>query len=409
MSNIPTPAHPPPPTTQQIAGVLQSALNAGQTLLQSQPHQLEALRTTFIQFYAHPTFQLILGIPTQSPAPSTTTNNQLKAELTDIKSTLHMLSKAVTGLQSKGAPAPKLPTPPPKVAPSAQVTGQKLTSAPPTFAAKAATSARPSLIVDISKSPIPKEDRPSATDLCEKINERLHNRGHKSMFLSAAKWTGKGNLVFTASPHTTSHQLQALTPDIESLVIEYLSVFTPNPTITSRPNVKWAKLLINGVPTGVKQDRGAYTPNECHNALNSHNPIYANLRITQKPSWVRSPSSLTTGTSSSLSIAFEDPDGSQLKSLLSIRQLYLFGARAKVRRWKTASPQARTPQPSNPPSQAPLGRLEHLALPPLDLDDDIMEDPPTLAPSPRKRTLSALSPPTTAKGKKKQVGGPSEG
>ncbi|KAN0113642.1 hypothetical protein V8E52_007568, partial [Russula decolorans] len=236
MSNIPTPAHPPPPTTQQIAGVLQSALNAGQTLLQSQPHQLEALRTTFIQFYAHPTFQLILGIPTQSPAPSTTTNNQLKAELTDIKSTLHMLSKAVTGLQSKGAPAPKLPTPPPKVAPSAQVTGQKLTSAPPTFAAKAATPARPSLIVDISKSPIPKEDRPSATDLCEKINERLHNQGHKSMFLSAAKWTGKGNLVFTASPHTTSHQLQALTPDIESLVIEYLSVFTPNPTITSRPN-----------------------------------------------------------------------------------------------------------------------------------------------------------------------------
>ncbi|KAN0113864.1 hypothetical protein V8E52_007336, partial [Russula decolorans] len=250
---------------------------------------------------------------------------------------------AVTGLQSKGAPAPKLPTPPPKVAPSAQVTGQKLTSAPPTFAAKAATPARPSLIVDISKSPIPKEDRPSATDLCEKINERLHNRGHKSMFLSAAKWTGKGNLVFTASPHTTSHQLQALTPDIESLVIEYL--------------------------------------------------------ITQKPSWVRSPSSLTTGTSSSLSIAFEDPDGSQLKSLLSIRQLYLFGARAK----------ARTPQPSNPLSQAPLGRLEHLALPPLDLDDDIMEDPPTSAPSPRKRTLSALSPPTTAKGKKKRVGGPSGG
>ncbi|KAN0118981.1 hypothetical protein V8E52_004753 [Russula decolorans] len=358
MSNIPTPAHPPPPTTQQIAG---------------------------------------------SPAPSTTTNNQLKAELTDIKSTLHMLSKAVTGLQSKGAPAPKLPTPPPKVAPSAQVTGQKLTSAPPTFAAKAATPARPSLIVDISKSPIPKEDRPSVTDLC-----------HKSMFLSAAKWTGKGNLVFTASPHTTSHQLQALTPDIESLVIEYLSVFTPNPTITSRPNVKWAKLLINGVPTGVKQDRGAYTPDECHNALNSHNPIYfvtiyANLRITQKPSWVRSPSSLTTGTSSSLSIAFEDPDGSQLKSLLSIRQLYLFGARAKVRHWKTALPQARTPQPSNPPSQAPLGRLEHLALPPLDLNDDIMEDPPTSAPSPRKRTLSALSPPTTAKGKKKRVGGPSGG
>jgi hypothetical protein len=77
-----------------------------------------------------------------------------------------MLSKAVTGLQSKGAPAPKLPTPPPKVAPSAQVTGQKLTSAPPTFAAKAATPARPSLIVDISNPPSQKRiDRPRPTSV----------------------------------------------------------------------------------------------------------------------------------------------------------------------------------------------------------------------------------------------------
>ena len=324
------PAHPPP-TPQQIAGVLQSALNAGQLLLQSQPHQLEALRTTFIQCYAHPTFQLILGIPAQAPTASTPPNNQLRAELTNIKSTLQALSKAVTGLQSKGAPPPKLPPHPPKAAPSTQATGQKVTSATPTFATKVAAPARPSLIVDISKSPIPKEERPSAADLCEKINERLHNRGHKSMFLSAAKWTGKGNLVFTASPHITSHQLQSLTPDIESLALEYLSVFIPNPIVTSQPNVKWAKLLINDVPSGVTQDRGAYTPNECHIALNSHNPNYSNLKITQKPSWVCPPSTLKPGTSSSLSIAFEDPDSSQLRALLSNCQLYLFGTRAKVK------------------------------------------------------------------------------
>ena len=96
--------------------------------------------------------------------------------------------------------------------------------------------------------------------------------------------------------------------------------------------MKWSKVLINGVPTGVTGDRGAKTPDECHAALALENPTYASLQITQKPSWVRPPTSYTIGSASSLVVAFEDPDGSKSEALLASRQLFLFGARAKVTR-----------------------------------------------------------------------------
>ena len=64
------------------------------------------------------------------------------------------------------------------------------------------------------------------------------------------------------------------------------------------------------------------------------NPTYASLQITQKPSWVRPPSSYTHGSASSLSVASEDPDGSKVKTLLAERYLYAFGNRASIKKWK---------------------------------------------------------------------------
>jgi len=91
-------------------------------------------------------------------------------------------------------------------------------------------------------------------------------------------------------------------------------------------------IIINGLPTGASDDRGPYSPAECHEALLATN--HATLTITQLPSWVRSPSSYTPGTTSSLSLSFEDPNGSKLKALLTERYLYDFGTRATVKKWK---------------------------------------------------------------------------
>jgi len=74
-----------------------------------------------------------------------------------------------------------------------------------------------------------------------------------------------------------------------------------------------------------------YTPERCHTALLSENPIYASLKVTQKPSWVREPSQLKPNSSSSLAFFFGDPDGAKAKALLAARQLPLFGATATTK------------------------------------------------------------------------------
>ena len=110
MSKIPTPQQIPP-TTQQVEATLRFALTASHALLGMDPGNIVQLRTTFLHFYSHPTFQLILGIPSQSPAQTTPLNSQLHAELLGIKSTIQTLSKAVHDLQPKGVKAPPQKTP----------------------------------------------------------------------------------------------------------------------------------------------------------------------------------------------------------------------------------------------------------------------------------------------------------
>jgi hypothetical protein len=54
----------------------------------------------------------------------------------------------------------------------------------------------------------------------------------------------------------------------------------------------------------------------------------------QKPSWVKPPSSYKADSTSSLVVAFKDPDGERLKSLLVAWHLYAHGTRATVKKWK---------------------------------------------------------------------------
>ena len=329
MSNIPTPQKFPP-TTAQVDATLGSVLSATQSLLNADSNHYAALRASFIKFYSHPTFQLVLGVPHQAPsniAPSPP-DKQLTAELAEIKSTISALSKAVTSLQpkAKGAQAPSTQPPPPKGNPSAQGKGPSHVN-PPTFASTAASKARPSLVMELGAIP---PDKQNVQDITGYVNGKLSNSGLVNVQLSAARYTKQGNLVLTAHHATIQSQFQQAIPLIKILVKQFYSqANTPIPEdITARPNVKWSKILINSVPVGISDSRGPWTPNECNLALVAHNPFYASLTITQKPSWVRPPSTLKQGTLSSLVVAFEDPDGSARRTLLSSRQLFLLGTRA---------------------------------------------------------------------------------
>ena len=353
MSNIPTPTNAPP-TPQQVDRTLHSVVNAAQQLIAKDARHFANLRASFLAFYTHPTFQLILGIPSQVPPTASPPNNQQQSELTEIKSAIKALTKSVVDLQPKvnEAKAPSVKNPPPTGNASAQGKGPASLTQTPTYASKAASKSRPSLVLDIGAAN--PEDR-FTPHLNDTLNGYLHEIGHDEVKLSATRYNKKGNLVITAHHSTTQTQLNNVANIIKSH-IEHLSdtngIPLPHP-ITARANVKWSKILINSVPVGATKQRAPFSPDECHRSLVAHNPSYASLQITQKPSWVRPPSTLKPDTYSSLVVAFEDPNGSARRSLLSSKQLYILGARAKVSRWKEnkrPSSKNNEPTPNSPTS-----------------------------------------------------------
>ena len=356
MSNIPTPKEIPP-TPEQVDRTLQSVISAAQKLISSDPRHFANLRSSFLAMYTHPTFQLILGIPSQVSANSAPPNNQIQSELTVIKSSILALSKTVADLQPKvtGAKAPTSQPTPSTGNPGAQGKGPPPLRNP-TYASKAASKPRPSLVLDIGATNHDDQLDPS---LNEALNGHMHKLGRDEIKFSAIKYNKKGNLILTAHHTTTQAQLNSIADEISQFVTDYADTRgTPLPeTFNTRPNVKWSKILINSVPTGITDSRGPFTSDECHRSLVAHNPSYATLTITQKPSWVRPPSTLKANTHSSLVVAFEDQDGTTRRSLLSNKQLFILGARAKVSRWKdnkhnphtTHTPAPAISFPSTPP------------------------------------------------------------
>ena len=162
--------------------------------------------------------------------------------------------------------------------------------------------------------------------------------------VSAAKWTPKGNLVVFAGLDTTQEQLLSAAHIITSAVLSRLK--TPETSrLVARANVKWSKVLINGVPLyGAGSATGPASSAALHASLVDNNPSYQALRVTQMPSWVRAPATYSSSekSKSSLVVAFEDPDGSIARDLIKGRSLFIFGAQATVKKWKYRPPHPNT-------------------------------------------------------------------
>ena len=107
----------------------------------------------------------------------------------------------------------------------------------------------------------------------------------------------------------------------------------PGLDLTSCTNLRWSKLLVNSIPTGVTGDSVAHTPAVIHDQLLKENPAYCRLWITQLPTWVQCPDLYGPGSSLSVTFTFEDLDGSLLTSLLSSHFLFLFGVQSTLRKW----------------------------------------------------------------------------
>ena len=113
-----------------------------------------------------------------------------------------------------------------------------------------------------------------------------------------------------------------------SLLTSAISWALPDdPQISSCQNVKWGKVMINSIPTGIVEGHPhTHSPATCWQSLIDNNPSLHQLKVCQLPSWVRQPSLYQPGSQSSLVITFEDPDGSLAPSLIRVCNVYAFGA-----------------------------------------------------------------------------------
>ena len=191
MSKVPT-SKEIPPTPQQVDHILQSVMAHTQQLIADDPRHFVNLQASFLAFYTHPTFQLILGIPSQIPhtTPSPP-NNQLQAKLQSMRSSIQALTKSVADLQprvKRGESQPSQPTPP---IGNPLVQGKRPT--PPcaqTYAFKAASTSQPSLVLDLGATN-PNDQFDSTIN--DTLNGYMHEIGHNKIKFSTTRYNKKGN------------------------------------------------------------------------------------------------------------------------------------------------------------------------------------------------------------------------
>ena len=270
------------------------------------------------------------------------------------------MKEAPPHLSAKPAPAHKAdpPTPlAPQKAPTsytaAAATSKPAKSAPQGAGkAKAQTSAkppkptppppRPSLVLSLIGHTLDTTLKTQASVLAPGLmgvcNDTLASvLTFASVWVSACRWTPKGNLVIFAGPDTSRDQLSTASHLLTSAVAASLPDVSAR--VSSCLNVRWGKVLINRVPTGVQDDSpAAHSPSACLQDLLENNPSLCPLKVTQLPSWVRAPCLFQPGLSSSLVFVFEDPDGTLAPSLIAARHLFCFGACIMVRRWRQPPP-----------------------------------------------------------------------
>jgi hypothetical protein len=137
-------------------------------------------------------------------------------------------------------------------------------------------------------------------------------------------------VVVTAAPSVSAEQLDS----IKSALVSIVAQSSDRPVSVYR-DVKWSKLLLHNVWTGKSDREPAHSSEEIHRELTVHNPVYRELTVMQKPSWVKDPAELKNR--SSVCFAFEDPDGKICNQFMhSNKVLYLFGDRCPIRCWLKA-------------------------------------------------------------------------
>jgi hypothetical protein len=246
--------------------------------------------------------------PTGGPIASTTT-----AQSAPPSESTRQTYAAVTGNETKG-PNPQ--------------TNQATPSNPGRKANSPTTPQRPQpvrYIVRYLGNPPSQEQRLLPKIISSRINSKLSMiPSAKGLSILGSHWNASGNCVLTFPPQTSTKLIEDHFPAIKN------AMGLNGNQVISR-DTPWSKVTLRAVYARDTPSSNVYTNDDLLAALMA-NPIISKLKITQPPRWVRRPEDID-GFKSSISFAFEDPDGQLIKLLLKT-QLFMFGSPVRAKRWE---------------------------------------------------------------------------
>jgi hypothetical protein len=161
--------------------------------------------------------------------------------------------------------------------------------------------------------------------ICSRINNKLRLiPSAKGLSVLGSHWNASGNCILTFPPQTSAKLIEDHYPAIKS------AMGLCDDQVISR-DLPWSKVTLRAVYARDMPNSNVYTNEELLASLMA-NPVMNKVKITQPPRWVRRPEDID-GFKSSISFAFEDPDGQMIKLLLKT-QLFMFGSPVRAKRWE---------------------------------------------------------------------------
>src|SRR5260221_4995934 len=201
----------------------------------------------------------------------------------------HGKPSAGAGAKGKGKARPTLAPPTQKPSYAAAASAAPAASPP-----RPVAPARASLVLSLpdatNATSLAAQSAMRADLMAMRCNESLASHpSYANVRVSAAKWMPKGNLVVFGGPDTTPNQLLSTSHILISAASARLPLAATS-RMMACANIKWSKVLINGVPLqGTGSAPGPAPSAACHASLTAENPSYKALKVTQMPSWVRAP------------------------------------------------------------------------------------------------------------------------
>lgn len=99
-------------------------------------------------------------------------------------------------------------------------------------------------------------------------------------------------------------------------------------------NTRWSRVDVSHIYSGKEPNSAPHSVQTLREELAAQNPAYAALTIQQPSTWVQDPVSFTNGQLSSVTFAFDNPDGSIFWRLVGSSLTAFGNPRCAVKPWK---------------------------------------------------------------------------